>query len=68
VGIVDFGIIVLVCCIIAAGVNFGLAKLAPNTPAFVPYLIWAVACLIIIVSLAQALGLSNVNPRIPSLK
>ena len=65
--LIAFFVIVLVCCVAAWGLCWALAKL-PGVPAFVPIIVWAVACLIILVTLAQALGLWGVNPMIPRVR
>jgi hypothetical protein len=65
--LIAFFVIVLICCVCAWGLCWLLAKL-PGTPAFVPIVVWAVACLIILVTLFQALGLYGIDPMIPRLR
>jgi hypothetical protein len=65
-GLIEFFILVLVCCGLAWGASFIAGKL--GAPAFVPFVIWGVACLIIIVALVKALGLWGIDPQIPKLR
>jgi hypothetical protein len=65
-GLIEFFIIVLVCCGLAWAACWIAGKL--GAPVFVPYVIWGVACLIILVTLMRALGLAGIDPVIPKLK
>ena len=67
-GLIEFFIIVIVCCVLAWVACWALAKLAPTHPPFVDVVIWGVACLIILVTLAKALGLYGIDPQIPRLR
>jgi len=66
-----FFLIMFVCCAAAWGLCQLLSKFfsgPPGVPSFVYYLIWAVAIIIIVVTLAKALGLSDIDPQIPKLR
>ena len=65
-GLVEFFIIVLVCCGLAWAATWIAARL--GAPSFVPIVIWGVACLIILVTLMRALGLAGIDPKIPQLR
>lgn len=67
-GIFEFFIIVFVCCAAAWLLTWALAKYFPNTPAVVPAIVWGVAIVIIVATLARALGLLGINPQIPRLR
>lgn len=67
-GLIEFFIVVIICCALAAVACWLLAKFVPGTPPFVPVVIWGVACLIILVTLAKALGLYGIDPQIPRLR
>ena len=68
-GILDFFLLILICCVLAAGVVWALGYfLGDRVPAIVPKIVWGVAILIIVVALIQALGLMSWNPKIPSLR
>jgi len=67
-GLIEFFIVVIVCCFFAWAACWLLAHFAPGTPAFVPMVIWAVALVIIVVTLAKALGLYGIDPQIPRLR
>jgi hypothetical protein len=67
-GIIEFFVVVAVCCVLAWAVCWVLGRFAPGTPPFVPVVIWAVAVLIIVVTLAKALGLYGIDPQIPRLR
>ena len=67
-GLVEFFILVFVCCLLAWGLCWLLAHFAPGTPPFVPFVVWAVACIIIVVALLRALGLYGIDPQIPRLR
>ena len=67
-GLIEFFVLVIVCCFLAWVVCWALGKFAPGTPAFVPVVVWAVACLIIVVALIKALGLYGIDPQIPRLR
>jgi hypothetical protein len=67
-GIIEFFIIVFVCCVLAFLINWALAKFAPGTPAIVPMVVWGVAVLIILVTLARAMGLMGIDPQIPRIR
>jgi membrane protein DedA with SNARE-associated domain len=68
-GVVDFFVLILITCALAAGVIWVLGYLlGEKVPAIVPKIIWGVAILIIVVALIQALGLMGWNPKSPSLR
>ena len=67
-GLIEFFVVVIVCCFLAWAACWLVARFAFGAPAFVPMVIWAVACLIIIVTLIKALGLWGIDPQIPRLK
>jgi len=64
-GLIEFFVLVVLCCILAAVACWALKKFASDTPSFVYAVIWGVACLIIIVALVHALGLVGYDPKIP---
>jgi len=67
-GLVEFLVVVVICCFFAWLACWVLGRFAPGTPVFVPIVIWGVACLIILVTLAKALGLYGIDPQIPRLR
>lgn len=67
-GLIEFFVIVIVCCALAAVACWALSHFVPGTPAFVPVVIWGVACFIIVVTLFKALGLWGIDPQIPRIK
>jgi hypothetical protein len=67
-GIIEFFILVLVVVICAAITVWAIGAFAPGTPAIVPKLVWALAVVIIIYTLAQAVGLFSHDVAIPRLR
>ena len=68
-GILQFFFIVAICCLGAAFVTWALKKWTTDTPAFVYWVIWAMACFVIIVTALYAVGgLPLHDPQIPSLR
>lgn len=67
-GLIEFLVIVVICCAFAAVACWVLAHYVPGTPAFVPAVIWGVAILIILVTLFRALGLWGIDPQIPRVR
>jgi len=67
-GLIEFFVVVLVCCFLAWAACWLLGKFAPGTPAFVPMVIWTVAVIIIVFTLVKALGLYGIDPQIPRLR
>lgn len=67
-GLIEFFIIVVVCCFLAWAACWLVSRFAPGAPPFVPMVIWAVAIIIIVVTLAKALGLYGIDPQIPRLR
>ena len=67
-GLLEFFVIVIICCAFAALACWVLGRYVPGTPAFVPMVIWGVAILIILVTLFRALGLWGMDPQIPRLR
>jgi hypothetical protein len=67
-GLIEFFIVVIVCCVLAWAACWFIGWMAPGHPPFVDFLIWGVACLIILVTLMKALGLYGIDPQIPRLR
>jgi len=65
-GLIEFFIIVIVCCVLAWAATWAAKYF--EAPAFVPIVIWAVACIVILVTLARALGIMGIDPQIPKLR
>lgn len=66
-GMLEFVILAIVVCIIAAAATWALRTFVPGVPAIVYTLIWGVAIGIIIWTLLQATGVLRHDPKIPSL-
>ncbi|HJR00283.1 MAG TPA: hypothetical protein VKA83_01510 [Methylomirabilota bacterium] len=67
-GLIEFFVVVIVCCLLAWLVCYVLSHFMPGTPAFVPMVVWGVAVLLILVTLLKALGLWGIDPQIPRLR
>ena len=67
-GILEFFLICLIVVVLAAFTVWAIGSFAPGTPAIVVKLIWAVAVLIIIVTLLNATGILGHDPQIPRLR
>ena len=67
-GVIEFFIFAVVVVILGWLAVFALGKLAPGHPAIIDTIIWCVVVLVIVVMLAQAMGLTGYDPRIPRLR
>jgi len=67
-GIIEFFGIVIGCVVLAWIAVWVLGVLAPGHPATIDHIIWGVAVLIIVVTLARAMGLLGYDPQIPRLR
>ena len=66
-GIIAFFVVVLIV-VVAAAVTVRLIKyFAPETPGFIPQIVWGVAILLILVVLLRALGVVGHDIQIPHL-
>jgi len=63
-GFVEFLIIIVVVCLVAAVANWLLGQI-PGVPAIIPRVIWIVAVLIILFALLTATGILGHDIRIP---
>jgi hypothetical protein len=68
VGVIEFFLIVIACVVLAWLAVWALGFLAPGHPAMIDHIIWGVAVLIIVVTLARAMGLLGYDPQIPRLR
>lgn len=66
-GIVEFFVFCVIVVLLGWLAVFALGNLAPGHPSIIDKIIWFVVVLIIIVVLAQAMGLTGHDPRIPRL-
>lgn len=67
-GLIEFFILILIVVALCYLTTIIAAKLAPNHPPVVDWIIWFVGILIIIVALANAMGLVGYDPRIPRIR
>lgn len=67
-GIIEFFIICIIIVILGWLANYALDHLAPGHPSIINNIIWFVVVIIILITLANAMGLMNYDPRIPRLK
>jgi uncharacterized membrane protein YoaK (UPF0700 family) len=65
-GIVEFFLLVIVCVVLAWFAVLIAKKF--EAPVLVQQVIWGVAILVILVTLATALGLTHYDPQIPRLR
>jgi hypothetical protein len=66
-GVVEFFVFCVIVVLLGWLAVFALGNLAPGHPAIIDKIIWFVVVLIIVVVLAQAMGLTGHDPRIPRL-
>jgi hypothetical protein len=66
-GILEFFVLAVVVGVLAWLAVWVLGKLAPGHPKLLDNLIWFVACLVLILTLLQALGLLGHDPQIPRI-
>lgn len=67
-GVIEYFVFVLVVAFVAYVAVFALDHLAPGHPPLFNSLIWFVAALIVLLTLARAMGLAGVDPQIPRLR
>lgn len=64
-GVIEFFLLCILVCVLAAAAVWAIGYFAPGTPAIVPKIIWGVAIIIIVVALMRALGVVDVPmPRL----
>lgn len=64
-GLIEFFIVVVLVMVFAAICVAALEYFAPGHPIVVDRIVWGVAILVIVASLAQAVGLLKYDPIIP---
>ena len=64
-GVIEFFLLCLLVCCLAAATVWAIGYFAGGAPAIVPKLVWGVALFVIVVALANAIGLVDVPmPRL----
>jgi hypothetical protein len=67
-GVIEFFVFAVVVVLLGWIAVFALGKLAPGHPAMVDNIIWFVVILVIVLMLAQAMGLTGYDPKIPRVR
>lgn len=67
-GVIEFFLFVVVVVLIGWLCIYGLATLAPGHPAMIDNIIWLVVILLIVIMLANAVGIVGHDPMIPRLR
>jgi len=67
-GVIEFFVVCVVVALLGYLAVFTLSKLAPGHPAQVDNIIWFVVVIVIVMILANAMGLLGYDPKIPRLR
>lgn len=67
-GVIEFFILVFILVGLGFITILGIRKLFPEHPSYIEGIVWFVVILIILVTLASAMGLTGYDPRIPRLR
>lgn len=67
-GIIEFFVFVVIVVLLGWLAVLALGKLAPGHPPLIDGIIWFVVIVLVIVVLAQAMGLTHYDPRIPRVE
>lgn len=67
-GLIEFLIYVVIVVLVGWVAVWVLGRLAPGHPAIIDNIIWVVVVLLIVLMLAQAVGLMGHDPQIPRLR
>lgn len=67
-GLLEFFILMVVVIVLAACAAWVIDYFAPSRPDIAVHLVWGVAILVILATLAQATGLLHYDPIIPRLR
>lgn len=67
-GVIEFFIACVVVVLLGWLAVFTIGKLAPGHPAQIDNIIWFVVVIVIVVMLANAMGLLGYDPKIPRLR
>jgi hypothetical protein len=67
-GVIEFFMFAVIVVLLGWLAVFALGKLAPGHPGIIDNIIWFVVVLVVVVVLAQAMGLTGYDPRIPKVR
>lgn len=67
-GVIEFFVLVVIVVVLGWVAVWVLGKLAPGHPAIIDNIVWIVVVLIILVTLANAVGILGRDPQIPRLR
>lgn len=67
-GVIEFFVFVVIVVIMGYLAVLAIKKLAPDHPPIIDGIIWFVVIVLVVVVLAQAMGLTHYDPRIPRVQ